>query len=216
MSRRNRLIAAFLLGAFVFATRVLADETSGDASPAPVPATNHTAFNASVRGGETIGDHQVHRAFLTIGTNQIAFTVPTGFFMDASNQKIVLTDSSSDYFITVRVLGSPTAEAGAAQLDYYRGAALNRFPQAKITSQSSEFAANHSGPSFDMQWLTSNGGAQSVRIVFVPCAAGVLEFSILTRSANFKTAKTYLSVLMSSVRSNETGKLVITPEPDYS
>ncbi len=216
MSRHNRLFTAFLLGAFLFVTRVLADEAPG-ASPAPVATTNRTAFNATLRGGETIGDHQVNRAFLTIGTNEIAFTVPAGFYMDASNpQKIVLTDSTSDYFITVRVSGSANAEAGSAQVDYFRGTALNRFPQAKITSQTSEFAANHSGPSFDMEWLTSNGGGQSVRIAFIPCAAGVLEFSILTRSANFKTARTYLSVLMSSVRNNETGKLVITPEPDYS
>jgi len=215
MSRHNTLFAAFLLGTAILATAAFADEPSA-ASSAPAATTNYTAFNATVRGGETIGDYQIHRAFLTLGTNQIVFTIPTGFFMDASNPgKIVLTDPDSNYFITVRVLGRPTTEAGA-EADYYRGTALNRFPQAKITSQTSQFAANHSGPCFDMQWLTANGGAQSARIAFVPCAAGVLEFSILTRTPNFKTAQTYLTVLMTSVLSNETGKIVIIPQPPYS
>jgi hypothetical protein len=216
MSRHNTLCAAFLLSTLALATRASAEETPA-ASPAPAATTNHTAFNATVRGGETVGDSQVHRTFLTIGTNEIAFTIPSGFFMDASNpQKILLTDPDSNYFITVRVLGQAGIEAGAAQVDYFRGMALNRFPQAKITSQSSQFAANHSGPSFDLQWLTANGGAQSARIAFVPCAAGVLEFSILTRTANFKAAQTYLTVLMTSVLSNETGKIVIIPQPGYS
>jgi hypothetical protein len=214
MSRHNHFFAALLLSTLALATRVFAEDAP---AVSPVATTNPPpAFNAKVRGGETIGDHQVHRAFLTVGTNELAFIIPGGFYMDASNpQKIVLTDPTSDYFITVRVITGASPEA-AQQEDYFRGSALSRFPQAKITSQTSQFAANHSGPSFDMEWLTSSGGAQSARIAFIPCKAGVLEFSILTRSANFKTAQTYLSVLMSSVRSNETGKLVIIPQPDFS
>jgi len=213
MSRHSHLLAALLLGALLLVNRAVAE----DAVPAsPNSSTNKAAFNAQVRGGETFGDHQIQRAFLNIGTNAFAFTIPVGFFMDASNPgKIVLTDPNSDYFITVRVMSAPSPE-GASQADYFRGLALNRFPQAKITSQSTEYVANHSGPSFDMQWVTASGGAQSARIAFISCPAGVLELSILSRSAKFKTAQTYLSVLMSSVRSNETGKLIITPVPDYS
>lgn len=214
MSRHNHFLAALSLSVLALAVPAYADEAP---APSPVATTNPPpAFNATVRGGETVGDHQVHRAFLTIGTNQIAFTIPGGFYMDASNpQKIILTDANSDYFISVRVITGQAPDTAQPE-DYFRGTALSRFPQAKITSQTSQFAANHSGPSFDMEWLTSSGGAQSARIAFIPCKAGVLEFSILTRSINFKTAQTYLSVLMSSVRNNETGKLVITPQPDYS
>lgn len=200
-----------MLGALFFLNSAFAGET-----PSGTPSTNKPAFNASLRAGETVGAHQVQRAFLTVGTNQIAFIVPTGFFMDASNpQKIVLSDDAGEYFITVRVTNPQIPSEGSPD-DFFKAIVLNRFAGAKISDQFSARIANHAGTAFDLQWMSPKGGQQSTRIAFVPTAAGVLEFSILSRVVNFKDAQGYLSGLMSSVRSNETGKLVIDPLPDFS
>lgn len=220
MSLRNFLFIAAVLCALTLAHQADADESSTNTVDTPTnsaaaPASSPT-FSVSLRPGETIGDYQVMRAFLTAGTNEIAFTIPNGFRMDASNpDRIVLTDGSSAIFITIRLSGPPYPDA-ASQVDFFRGRALSRFPGAKIASQSSEIAANHSGPAFDLEWLSSSGSPQAARIAFIPCAAGVLEFSVLTQKANFKDADTYLSSLMVSVRTNEAGKIVIRPEPGYS
>jgi len=211
MSLHKQIFATWTLAALLLTMRALADGPSTDGS---TTATNRPAFKVSLRGGETVGTHQVERAFLNIGTNQIAFIVPGGFQMDAANpEKIVLTEPTRGYFITVRVisLAESTSETSS-----FKAAALDRYPGAKITQETMAFVANHSGPAFDLEWLTSAGTAESARIHFIPSAAGILEFSVMARSADFKDARLYFDVLLASVQNNESGKLVIVPLPDFS
>ncbi len=213
MSHRNSLFTLFLLGALLLAARVSAGET-----PLEVPAgkTNKMAYNASVRAGESIGKRQVQRAFLNVGTNQIAFMIPGDFSMDASDpQKIRLTDPANGCFITVRIGTAPEIEPGS-ETSFYRAAALNRFPGAIVAQESSDFVANHSGPAFNLKWANSSGASQSARINFIPTAAGVLEFSVMAPTANFKDALNSFEVLIGSVQNNENGKIVIVPLPDFS
>jgi hypothetical protein len=213
MSRRKHFCATLLLGAALGAVRASADDSVPAGS---TPATNHIAIHASLRPGETVGDHQIRRAFLSVGTNEIVFIVPTSFRIDATDpQHIELTDRTDSYFITVRVTPTPPVE-GDEQSVYFRGLALNRFPGAKISSESSEFAGIHSGPAFNLDWSGASGGTQSARIVFIPTAAGVLEFCVLTRADHFKDAQLYLTILLGSVSTNEAGKIVIRPRPNFS
>ncbi len=213
MSHRNSLFALFTLGALLSTARVFAGENPADA---PAGTTNKMAYNASLRRGETIGLHQVQRAFLTVGTNQIAFIVPGGFRMDASDpQKILLTNPDSGCFISVRISSAAQVEPGS-EASFFRGAALNRFPGAIISQESSELVANHSGPAFNLVWVNTSGASQSARIDFIPTAAGVLEFSVLAPTANFKDAKDTFESLVGSVQNNENGKIVIVPLPDFS
>ena len=212
MSHRKLIFAGWALATLLLTLRVSAEEQPSPQTSAP--ATNAPAFRASLRAGETIGRHQMQRAFLNLGTNQIAFIVPTGFQMDATDsQKIVLTDPAHGYFMTVRVT-NPTEEAAGAS--FFRAEALSRYPGAKITGESTDFVANHSGPAFNLEWLNPSGAGQAAHISFIPSAAGVLEFSIMARSVDFKDARIYFDILQSSVQNNETGKLVIVPLPDFS
>jgi hypothetical protein len=211
MSYRNHILTILSLCSLLLRASASA-ETLPDAT---TPSTSRPVLSITLRGGETVGDNQVQRAFLTIGTNQIAFIVPTGFRMDASSgEKIVLSDNTGNYFITVRVTGA--APNGAEPQAFFQNQALTRFPGARISNQFGTFAAGHSGPAFDLAWINSNGAAQSARIAFVSSPAGTLEFSVLSRTVNFGDAQIYLTVLMSSVCSNETGKLLIKPQPDNS
>jgi len=216
MSLRKLFFAGVALGACLVALRATAEDATLELSVAPVPATNKPAFQASVRPGETVGAHQVERAFLNVGTNQIVFRVPTGFQLDASDpQKIVLTEPTTGCFITVRVGNRLDTDSGS-ETTGFRTTALTRFPGARITSEAMDLVANHSGPAFNLEWLTGNGTAQSARVEFIPMAAGVLEFSVMSPSSGFKSARLYLAILLGSLQTNENGKLVITPLPDYS
>jgi hypothetical protein len=213
MSYRNHFLAIFAVSVLFFAARAAANDAP---EASTMPATNHSAFGASLRSGETVGDHQVQRVFLHVGTNELAFRVPEGFCMDASDpHKIVLTDNNSGYFITVRVNQSPVPDADS-QNQVFRSEALSRFPGAKISEESSDFADGHLGWAFNLRWTSSSGTDESARVAFIPCAAGVLEFSALARTENFRDVQSFLAGLMTSVRSNETGKLVIVPLPDFS
>ena len=211
MSHHKHILAVSTAAALLLTLRAAAEEPVLET---PAPATNKPAFKTTLRAGETIGRSQMQRAFLNIGTNQIAFIVPTGFQMDATKpQKIVLTDPAHGYFITVRV--SSAAEAGS-DASSYKATALSRYPGAKITGESTDFVANHSGPAFNLEWLNPNGVVQSAHISFIPSAAGILEFSVVARSADIRDARGYFDVLLGSVQNNESGKLVIVPLPDFS
>ncbi len=209
MSHHNRIFTAAALAVLLLTLRASADEPSLESS---ATATNKPGLKATLRGGETIGKHQVQRAFLDSGTNKIVFIVPGGFWVDASSpQKIVLTATDKNCFITVRVLPGAGSDPS-----FFRQQVLSLYPGAKITQEATEFVANHSGLAFNLEWLNPNGVAQSARISFIPTAAGVLEFSVLTRSADFKDARMHFESLLSSVQTNEGGKIVIVPLPDFS
>ncbi|HWD93597.1 MAG TPA: hypothetical protein VG938_14745 [Verrucomicrobiae bacterium] len=213
MSRRKHFLAALALGAFCFAGRVAASDTTAFSTE---PATNRPAFGASLRGGETVGTHQVQRIFLNVGTNQFAFIVPEGFRMDASDsQKIVLYDEDDACYITVRV-SYPSFSDGIPSEEYFKSAAVARFPGAKIVEQFADAAAGHTGMGFNLRWSNAAGMPQSGRTSFIPCAAGLLEFTAVAPSDHFGDAQSYMTILMTSLRSNETGKLVITPLPDFT
>lgn len=210
MSRLKQIFAAGTFAILLLTLRAAAEEPSV-ANSATV--TNRPAFNAKLQGGETVGAHQVQRAFLNVGTNQIVFIVPTGFWMDASNpQKIVLTQAGMGCFITVRV----SSAMEASETSFFKQQALSRYPGAKIIQESTELVANHSGPVFNLEWMNPGGVAQSARISFIPTTAGILEFSVLARSTEFRDARNYLDTILSSVQTNESGKIVIVPLPDFS
>jgi hypothetical protein len=212
MSHRNHFLAAFALGA-LFVARVAASDTTATSTGV---ATNRPAFGASLRAGETVGDHQVQRVFLDVGTNQFAFIVPTGFRMDASDpQKIALYNEEEGCYIMVRV-SYPSLSDATFQDSYFRSTALGRFPGAKITEEFGDAAADHAGTGFILKWTNAVGVSQSARASFIPCAAGVLEFTAIAPTDHFGTVQNYMAILMTSVRSNETGKLVIVPLPDFS
>ncbi len=162
-------------------------------------------------------ERQVQRVYVSAGTNQFAFTVPEGFRADASNpRKIVLSDINYTFFLTIRFSDQRSGEARSAQTETCRGLALSRFPGAMIVKESAESAGGRSGPAFDLQWKNSAGTEQSARVAFVPSTVGIIEFDLLTRSNKFNEGRSFFAVLLASFRSNEGGKLRITPVSDKS
>ena len=107
-----------------------------------------------LRNEETVGDQQVRRAYITIGTNVLVFRVPTGCEIDASNsEKFVVSDPNHNCFITLS-FGQEPAGSGNA---FCRNLAQHSFTAATISGESTEFAADRVGPAFDLAWRNSGG-----------------------------------------------------------
>jgi hypothetical protein len=201
MSFRNTIFGLAAVG-------LLSCQLKADELPAYDPTgTSAPSLQASLRNGEIIGVEQVRRAYLTFGTNEFVFVIPHGFRMDASNpEKIVLSDSNYNCFLTVRIAGSQSG-AKELSLDTCRQMVMNRHPGAKISEELSQSAGNRSGPAFDFQWENSSGTVQSARIAYIPSPAGILEFSVLSEPAKFTEGKSFFNFLLLTFRTNEHGKL---------
>jgi hypothetical protein len=174
--------------------------------------TNSPATKLELRAGETIGDTQVRRAFLTVGTNQFVFRVPTGFKLDASQHEKLIASDSAGSFVTLRILPNMPSSDGTQA---WQELARKQFPESTITAEFSEFALNRSGPAFDISWLAA-GARHSARVVFIPSSAGLLEITLLTPPDRFASGETALKIVLSSLQSDEHGKIVIVPLPSYS
>jgi len=206
--------------ATVFSSACLLAGNAGADQPNPESGANSPDVQVSLRNEAIVGSEtgkKVQRAYLTSGTNQFVFEVPAGFQMDASNpQKIVLSDVNCTCFLTFRFAGRMPAGAKELQTDSCRSLALSRFPGAKISNESYDFAGNHGGPVFDLQWQNSSGTEQTARIMFIPSPAGIIEFNLLTTSSKFSDGRSLLNSLLGSFHSNEGGKLEVTQRPDKS
>ena len=182
--------------------------------------TNSSTLRVSLKSEEFRGGlngSQVQRVYLTLGTNQFALAVPEGYRADASNpRKIVLSDFNYTSFITWRFIGAAPAGSDAFQDAFYRNLALNLFPGAIVTDQFSQGAASHMGPAFELRWRNSFGAEEIACVAFIPTAAGVMQFDLLASSSNFNAGRYTFRVLLSTLCSNEKGKLKITPVPGQS
>ena len=174
-------------------------------------------LSATLKNGELIGTEPVRRVFVKAGTNEFAFILAPGFRMDASNpEQIVFISTDYACYLTFRIVGPVPPDARELDRDTYRELLLSRHPGVKIVNEFSRTVANHSGPAFELQWKNSSGQFQSERTVFVPSAAGVLEFSLVARPDKSGDGQYVLNSFLQSFRSNEGGKLEIIPIPGQS
>lgn len=200
-------LAILCLGAWFRAGNVRAEQPDTDTQ------TNVPALHASFKSEELVGGTNakpVQRAYLTSGTNKFAFLVPGDFRMDASlPNKVVLISPDYSCFITVRFIAAGPSDTEAIQLESSRNQALSEFPGATITSEFSITAANHSGPAYELQWKNTSGAGESACAAFIPFAAGVLEFSLLTHSDKYPDGNYFFRSLLFSLQCNESGQLEI-------
>jgi len=175
--------------------------------------TNSSSLRVSLRNEEFRGgsnERQVQRVYFTLGTNQFAITVPEGYRADASNpRRMVFSEVNSTCFIACHFTDTPPSDATLSQDDVFRSMALSEFPGASVTDQVSASAANHRGLAFELHRRNSFGTEEIAFVAFIPTVAGVMEFDLLASSANFNAGRQAFKVLLSSVCTNEGGRLQI-------
>ncbi len=193
------LFAAVCGSASLFADRGHAADSSDNT------ATNQSGFHAYVVSQPVPNLAPVPCGVASFGTNQYSFLVPDGFRMNGSSaEQVVLVNADFDCFITLS-LASPAPSN--AKPDFCRDLLLSQYPGAKILEEFSASAGNHTGPAFNLHWTTARGVAQSGRFAFIPMAAGVLEFSVTTKSDKFPGVQSPFNLFLLTFRTNEGGKL---------
>lgn len=207
----NCLNVAFLLGAGAFIPGAFAQESATTNRPSP------TTLSAALRSEEIIGSEAVKRAYVHSGTNEFAFVVPPGFRFDGSNpEKLVLVKNDYTCFINFRVVKPGPSEAGELKVEGLRQTLLSRYPGARVLEEFTQSAANQSGPAFDLQFRSAADVLQSARVVFIPSAAGVLEFTLVANADQFTDGREAFNTLLLTFCTNQGGKLEITPFSDKS
>jgi hypothetical protein len=186
-------------------------------NPASGGETNLAAFRASLRSEEVIGSEAVKRAYVTLGTNEFAFVVPKGYRMDASiPEKITLIKDDYACSISLHFASAKSNGAAQPQADTVRQTVLERYPSTKIRDEFSQTAAGSRGPAFDLQFPNAAGALQFARVVFIPYANGVIEFTLLSNPDQFAIGQYAFDTLLLTFSSNQDGKLSITPLSDKS
>ena len=197
------LMAAFVRGALAAGAEKAEAESSAQNIPSPPPT-----LEASVKGDDFVGNRIVNHAYVSYGTNRFSFVVPEGCHVDgASGEKLVVVNEGYDCFLSFRVVGPLPAGNRELQPEVCRQLLLSRYPGATISEEYSRSVANHSGPAFDFQWLNSSGAPQSGRVVFVPMAAGFVEFSLITTVEKAISGQTLFHRFLLTFRTDESGKL---------
>jgi hypothetical protein len=202
LNTRSVLVSAVLAYGCLRTVSCLAeDHYTLDLMDAPAP------LYAVIKTEETLADKPLNRAYLQSGTNRFAFIVPAGYRLDASKpDKVVLSNEDYSCMIVLRLF---QGQYPVQKLDFNtcREWVISHYRNARVMEEFSQGAGGSRGPAFDLQWTNSAGVAQFTRIAYVPSAAGVWEFSLVTKSAEFAQGQYFLSCVMLSFRSNERGEL---------
>ena len=201
---RKSIILAFATG---LSLRLLAESASTN-KPAEVLRTASTTLNATVQGGEIVGQEQQRRVLATAGGRRLMLVVPQGFRVDISSpDKVMLVNRDYSCVLSFRI-AAPGSEATASlSPDVCRAWLFARLGDLRIQEEFSMAAANGNGPAFDLLCKV-NGVARASRVAYIASPVGILEFNSLSSPEQSEAAKASLRFLLRSFRiSDVNGKL---------
>lgn len=176
-------------------------------------ATNAPAFSLATTRHELEGIGHYYRAVATLGTNQLAFIVPKGYFirLDESARQLRAIEREDKCSITVRLFETPTNALdkadGGLKPAVLRELLLARHPNARITEEFSLTAGGAAGPAFDFVWRNAAGFPLQSRIAFIPMPAGLVEFHLLTSAEDKEEFTHALNSLMLTFRFGAKGRI---------
>ena len=149
--------------------------------------------------------------FINMGFKEYALQVPDGFRMqnEAAQGRLLLQRTDNSCWISFRIIKTPVGGVNLST-SACRDWVLGEHPNAKITAESSANAGNNGGPAFDLQWKTG-GFQQSSRVVYIPSAVGILEFTLVSSTSHFGDSVNYLKNVLASFRLCPNGKRDLPP-----
>jgi hypothetical protein len=196
--------AACLAAAFL-GLRLLCVDANADGGAAQEGRREAVSFAAWVESGEFIGDEQLRRLYVSVGSNQCGFIVPSGLRVDLSRaDRVDLMMPDLSYFITLRIGKSAAASLGL--YDGFRQQALEDYPGAALTDEGTTEVEGRRGPTYYLRWKPAEGVDRTVTVAFVPTTAGVLEFSAVAETSKASEAQSALVGLLQRLQSGERGK----------
>ena len=183
----------------------------------PQLQTGAVTFGARVESGEFIGAEQLRRLYISAGSNQIGFLVPSGMRVDLSRaDRVTLTEPDLSYFLTLRI--NANVPAGSEADDMLRNRALRDYPGAMLTDEGNTEAAGRRGHLFTLRWRPAEGVDRAVTVAYIPNAAGLLEFSVVAEQRKSSEAQNALIGLLQRLQSSTGDRLRMMTfrQPDYN
>ena len=196
------------------------------ATNAQPPLTNSTALDAETNSNSAAPKPQFDvsskletvrtlppalQVFVDLGKRRLGFRAPPGYRLDGQDDgQLKLANQNSDSFITCRLTG-PVPKSGENLDEYCEKLLFERFPGAAIGLRTIAVSGDGlRGTQFDFKWLGFGNQQQSSRVAYIPCAAGLLEFALITSPSKFDLATDdFYTVLMTLRVSDENGRLDI-------
>jgi hypothetical protein len=152
-------------------------------------------------------DTMIH---ITFGTNQFALRLLEGhrMFTDYAQHSLNLARVDSVCKLSFRILAGP--DSGSYwDSSTYRQWIYNAHPGVQILNELTCYASGMKGPAFSFQWRRPDGLIESEQVAYIPCSAGILEFSATSIVTHADEAMTDLQQLLQAFRAPVNGKLVM-------
>jgi hypothetical protein len=208
-SPRIRLLLATILPAIA-----LFQTSAGEADSLKIQAQ---PFELSVRRGEFVGHEQVVRQFITLGTNQFMFVMPPKVKSDSATPgSLVWSGPEGGYRIEFHIFAPvPQGDASRWEQELKRNT-LENHPRARDIDELNTTVAGRSAQGLLFRESLPGFGDRLFRLFWVPCAAGILEFTLNASADQSTVGVQTLDSLLISMRSNEQGNLEIIRRSDKS
>lgn len=197
-------ITAFSLFVVTLANLPLLAQPAGPAGLPANGATNRPPYLSQIRHVAGPGLLPADFAYVTLGTNKFGFVMPDGFRLQSEDrQKVTLVSADLNCLLTFRLLES--VSAGDTDLDpaHYRQLLLDGHPGGKIIDEFSLAAVSRRGPAFDLHWNAAGTVRRRERVLFIPSATGVLEFSLVSSLEKFEAGRQAFSAFLLTFRTAE-------------
>jgi hypothetical protein len=198
--------ALFLVGAGL----VQGQTVAGFAAPSPAQK-----LEIKIQPGEIIGREQVVRYLIRCGTNQFLFMLPPNMRnADTSPETMVLAGTDGSYYLSLRILEPEAAPSGSEKARTLKETALERYPNARNVEEFGFIVASHDAAGIQLQQERPVVGNRLVRLLWAPCRAGTLEFTLNADPQKAALATQALECVLLSFQSNEQGQIRIIPRSD--
>ena len=207
-----RIIQVIGLSIAALSSLPLLAQPANSAGPIANLVTNRPLYQTQIKHVGGPGLLPADFAYVTFQTNKFGFVMPPGFRLETADPlKVTLVSADLSCLLSFRVLDS--APAGGAELDHatYRELLLARHPGGRILEEFSLPAVSRRGPAFDLRWNATGGVPRRERVLFIPTAAGVLEFSVLSSLEKFEAGREAFSALLVTFRTTEADGRLIMP-----
>lgn len=147
-------------------------------------------------------------AFITVGENKFTFVVPQGFRLkgDPALGRLTLGTLDGDRFISFTILNSGPTDSSQINMEACRALVLKQHPGGKILKELSAGVCGRPGRGLDIQWKATEELYQYERIVFVPTAFGLFEFTATSGRNAFPQSQAGLGLVMATFRASTDGK----------
>jgi hypothetical protein len=153
----------------------------------------------------------IYRAYLESPSQKFTFLVPGRYRPSASAQDggFQMRNMKDSSVIAFSLLTEAPAGISDSARDAYREILSTRYVNGKFIKESTDDAAGHKVPVFDVQWIGQHGLSETTRAMFIPTEAGVLELTVTAATTNFPDAKSNLSEVSGTLTASVNGKLVV-------